>query len=86
MKALLLVLVAIVFAAAPALAADDCMMRQTQIDKTFGKRFDKQASKVRSIAAQGSKLCKSGKTKEGLMKYDEAGKEGGLMMSKTGTK
>jgi len=80
MKARLLVLVAIVFAAAPALAADDCMKRQTQIDKMYGKRFDKQASKVRAIAAEGATLCRSGKTKEGLTKYDEAAKEGGVMV------
>jgi len=79
MKALLLGLVAVAFAFTPTLAADDCMMRQMQIDKAYGKRFDKQATKVRSIAAQGSKLCKSGKTQDGLMKYDEAAKAGGLM-------
>lgn len=82
MKALLFGLVAVVFAFTPALAADDCAMRQAQIDRAFGKRFDKQASAVRTKAAEGSKLCKSGKTKEGLMKYDEAAKAGGMMAGK----
>jgi hypothetical protein len=85
MKALLLSLVVVAFAAVPALA-DDCMMRQAQIDKTYGKRFDKQATKVRSIAFEGSRLCKAGKTKDGLMKYDEAAKEGGLTADAMGKK
>jgi hypothetical protein len=79
MRALLLGLVVSAFAFTPALAADDCMMRQAQVDKAFGKRFDKQATKVRSTALEGSRLCKAGKTKDGLMKYDQAAKEGGLM-------
>jgi hypothetical protein len=85
MKTLLLVSVVVAFTAAPALA-DDCMMRQVQIDKAFGKRFDKQATKVRSIAYDGSRLCKAGKTKDGLMKYDEAAKEGGLVAETMGKK
>jgi hypothetical protein len=85
MKALLLSLVVIAFAAVPALA-EDCALRQAQIDKAYGKRFDKQASKVRSIAFEGSRLCKAGKTKDGLVKYDDAAKEGGLTAEATGKK
>lgn len=77
MKAFLLAAAAVLLAVAPAMA-DDCMMRQSQVDKSFGKRFDRQASKVRQIAMEGSKLCKAGKTKEAMMKYEEAAKEGGL--------
>ncbi|HSB40643.1 MAG TPA: hypothetical protein VLK28_02335 [Methylomirabilota bacterium] len=83
MKTLLLGLVMVVaLPFAPARAADDCTMRQTQIDKMYGKRFDRQAAKVRSIALEGSRLCKSGKVSEGLAKYDMAAKEGGVMMDK----
>lgn len=78
----LLALVMIALGSAPAVAADDCKMRQGEIDRAYGKRFDKQATKVRAIAAEGSKLCASGKTKEAMMKYDEASKEAGLATNK----
>jgi hypothetical protein len=78
MTALLLVLLIVGFPLTSALAADDCKMRQEQVDRAYGKRFDKQATKVRSVAADASKLCKGGKTKEALALYDQAAKEGGL--------
>jgi hypothetical protein len=77
MRALLVVLMIVAFSFTPAVAADDCKMRQDQVDRAFGKRFDRQASKVRAIAAEASKLCKGGKTKEALAMYDQAAKESG---------
>jgi hypothetical protein len=72
-KAILSTLVALAFAAAvPAVAAEDCHARQAPIDKTFGERFDKQATNVRAIAREALALCKAGKNEESLKRYDDA--------------
>jgi pentatricopeptide repeat protein len=77
MKALVVVLAMVAFSFTPVAAADDCKMRQEQIDRTHGKRFDRQASKVRAMATEASRLCKAGNTKEALAMYDQAAKESG---------
>jgi pentatricopeptide repeat protein len=72
----------VAFSFTPVFAADDCKMRQDQVDRTFGKRFDRQAANLRAIAAEALKLCKAGKTKEALAMYDQAAKESGSGSSK----
>lgn len=78
MKAFVLGIAVLALSAVPALAADDCQMRQQEIDKAFGKRVDRQAADVRALAKQGIALCKAGKKSEGMMKFDEAAQKGGL--------
>lgn len=78
MKAIVLGIAVLALSAVPALAADDCQMRQYEIDKTFGKRFDRTAANVKALAKEGMALCKAGKKSEAMMKYDEAAKTGGL--------
>lgn len=61
-------------------SAGECPMLQAQIDKEFGKRFDKTAAAAKSLAAEGMALHKAGKHAESVAKYDEAAKAGGIML------
>lgn len=62
-------------------SAFQCPKLQAQIDKEFGKRFDRTASGVRSTAAQAAALHRAGKHDESVKAYEEAAKAGGLKLS-----
>ena len=79
MKAILFGLSFLAISAAAA-GAHECPALQAQIDKEFGKRFDRTASTARSLAAQAMSLHKTGKHAESVQKYDEAAKAGGLQL------
>jgi len=81
MRALVIGLAVLTLSAVPALAADDCAMRQYEIDKVYGKRFDKKAAEVRGLAKQAMALCKAGKKEDAMKMYDEANKKGGIVAS-----
>lgn len=62
-------------------AAFQCPTLQAQIDKEFGKRFDRTAANARSIAAQAVALHRDGKHAESVKMFDEAAKAGGLTLT-----
>jgi hypothetical protein len=81
MRAILLGLSLVALVALPVCAAteaEQCNMVSAEIDKAYGKRFDKQASSVRSKQAHAKKLQAQGKHGEALKVYEAAAKEGGL--------
>jgi hypothetical protein len=81
MRTILLSLALVALVALPAYAAteaEQCNTVSKEIDKAFGKRFDKQASSVRSKQAQAKKLQAQGKHGDALKVYEAAAKEGGL--------
>jgi hypothetical protein len=80
MRILAIGCVVLALSVVPALAADECQMRQYEIDKTFGKRFDRTGAEVRSLGKQAMALCKAGKKSEAMKKYDEAAKKGGIVL------
>jgi hypothetical protein len=61
-------------------SAFQCPKLQAQIDKEFGRRFDRTASSTRNMAAQAAALHKTGKHAESVQKYQEAAKAGGLQL------
>ncbi len=79
MSSLLLTLVVLVVWTVAA-SASECPLLQAQIDKEFGRRFDKQATNARALAAEANALHKAGKHADSVKKYDEAAKEAGLML------
>jgi hypothetical protein len=46
------------------------------IDKEFGRRFDRTATDVRHMAKRAAELCKSGKDADSVKMYQEAMKAG----------
>jgi hypothetical protein len=68
----------VVMPVSAATEAEQCDMAATQIDKEYGKRFDKTAAQVRSMAAQAKALHKQGKHTEALKVYEAAAKEGNV--------
>jgi hypothetical protein len=60
--------------------AEQCNMAAKQIDKEYGKRFDKKAAQVRSIQAQARSLEKQGKHSEALKVYQAAAKAGDIQL------
>jgi hypothetical protein len=63
--------------AMPAVAmAAQCTSMQAEVDKQYGKRFDRTASNVRHMAAKAAALCKSGKDADSVKAYKEAMKTG----------
>jgi hypothetical protein len=84
MRTLLLSLALVALVALPVCAAteaEQCNMASMEIDKTFGKRFDKQAANVRTLQAQAKKLQAQGKHADALKVYEAAAKEGGLHLN-----
>ena len=81
MKRILLSVV-LLGAVAGSASAGECPMLQAQIDKEFGKRFDKTAAAARSAAAQGMALHRAGKHAESVQKYEEAAKAGGMTLER----
>lgn len=79
MKRIVMSLVMIA-AAATAAGAGECPALQAQIDKEYGKRFDKTAASVKSIAAEAMALHRAGKHADSVAKYDEAAKAGGMQL------
>jgi hypothetical protein len=80
MKAIVLGAALLVISAVPA-SAFQCPSLQTQIDKEFGKRFDRQAATARQFAREADALHRGGKHAESVKKYEEAAKAGGLTLS-----
>jgi basic membrane lipoprotein Med (substrate-binding protein (PBP1-ABC) superfamily) len=81
MRTLLLSLAFVALVAMPVSAASEaeqCDMAATQIDKEYGKRFDKKAAEVRSMEAQARSLQKQGKHAEALKVYEAAAKSGDI--------
>ncbi|MGH7388537.1 MAG: hypothetical protein ACREM3_03660 [Candidatus Rokuibacteriota bacterium] len=70
----------LVVALAGAASAGECPLLQAQIDKEYGRRFDKTAASVKSMAAQAMGLHRSGKHAESVKMYDEAAKAGGMKL------
>lgn len=79
MKAIVLG-VSLLMVSAAAAGAGECPALQAQIDKEFGKRFDKSAAAAKALAAEGMALHRAGKHAESVAKYDEAAKAGGIML------
>jgi hypothetical protein len=79
MKAILFGLSLLAISAAAA-GAHECPALQTQIDKEFGRRFDRSASGARSVAAEAMALHRAGKHAESVQKYDDAAKAGGMQL------
>ena len=77
MKTIVLAASLLAFSAAAA-GAHECPALQAQIDKEFGKRFDRTAAGARSAAAEAMALHRAGKHAESVKKYDDAAKAGGL--------
>jgi hypothetical protein len=61
-------------------SASQCPLLQAQVDKEFGKRFDRQAAQARATAAEGWALHRAGKHADSVKKYEEAAKAGGLKL------
>jgi hypothetical protein len=83
MRTILLTLALVALVALPVCAAteaEQCNMVSMEIDKSFGKRFDKQAANVRSMQGQAKKLQAQGKHADALKVYEAAAKEGGLQL------
>jgi hypothetical protein len=76
----ILLSLAMLMATATAAIAGECPLLQAQIDKEYGKRFDKTAAAVKSMAAEAMALHRSGKHAESVQKYDEAAKAGGMTL------
>lgn len=84
MRTLLLSLALVALVAMPVSAfteAEQCDMASRQIDKEFGKRFDKKAAEVRTMAAQARMLQKQGKHAEALKAYEAAAKAGDIQLT-----
>jgi hypothetical protein len=62
-------------------SASQCPTLQAQIDKEFGKRFDRMATDVRTTAAQAAALHRAGKHAESMKMYEDAAKAGGLKLN-----
>ena len=77
MKAIVLG-VSLLALSASAAGAHECPALQAQIDKAFGKRFDKTAASTRSMAAEAMALHRAGKHADSVKKYDDAAKAGGM--------
>ena len=73
---------AILFVSATAAGAGECPALQAQIDAQFGKRFDRQATEVRTKAAEAMALHRAGKHDESVKTYDEAAKLGAIQLTK----
>jgi hypothetical protein len=83
MRTLLLAFAFVALVALPVCAGtevEQCDMASTQIDKEYGKRFDRQAASVRSMQTQARKLQAQGKHADALKVYEAAAKEGGLQL------
>ena len=72
----------VVMPVSAATEAEECEMAATQIDREFGKRFDKKAAEVRSMAFQARSLQKQGKHAEALKVYEAAAKTGGVQLKR----
>lgn len=81
MKALLLGMALVVASAATAVAAE-CPAVHAEVQKMYGKRFDKQASTIRQADTQAMMLEKAGKKQEAMMLCEKIAKDGGLMLKK----
>jgi hypothetical protein len=85
MRTVLLSLALVVLVAMPVAAAteaEECDMAATQIDREYGKRFDKKAAEVRSMASHARSLQKQGKHAEALKMYEAAAKAGDLQLKR----
>jgi hypothetical protein len=71
MKTTLIAIAMVVAMPLTAMAAQ-CTSMQMQVDKEFGKRFDRTASTVRQAAKKAQGLCKSGKDAESVKVYQDA--------------
>jgi hypothetical protein len=81
MKATLLGIALLCAIPATAMAAQ-CSSMQMEIDKQYGKRFDRTATNVRHMAVKAAALCKSGKDADSVKMYQEAMKAGHASMKK----
>ncbi len=84
MRTILLTLALVAMVATPVAAASDaerCDMAQLQIDRAYGKRFDKQAAQVRTQQVQAQRLHKQGKHSDALKVYEAAAKTGGVTLT-----
>lgn len=72
--------VALLMASAAVASASECPLLQAQIDKEYGRRFDRSAAGVRNTAAQAWALHRAGKHDDAEKKYDEAAKMGGVKL------
>ena len=84
MRMLLLSLALVSLMVMPVMAAteaEQCDMASKQIDKEFGKRFDKKAAEVRSMTAHARSLQKQGKHAEALKEYEAAAKAGNIQLT-----
>jgi hypothetical protein len=77
MKAIVLG-VSLLMVSAAAAGAGECPALQAQIDKEFGKRFDRTAATARATAAEAMTLHRAGKHADSVKKYDDAAKAGGM--------
>ena len=80
MKKVMLLGIAMIVAMPVTAMAGQCPLLQAQIDKEFGKRFDRTASTTKQLAAQANALHKSGKHAESVKKYEEAAKAGNVKL------
>ena len=80
MRAIVLGAALLAMSAVPA-SAFQCPTLQAQIDKAFGKRFDRQAAGARQMATQAAALHKAGKHAESVAKYEEAAKAMGITLT-----
>jgi hypothetical protein len=84
MRTILLGLALLVLFAVPVIAetaSEQCEIASMQIDRAFGKRFDRQAAQVRSMATQARSLQKQGKHAEALKVYEAAAKAGNIQLT-----
>lgn len=81
MKATALIALVVVLGSPLLVAAFECPKLQAQIDKEYGKRFDRTASTVRTMAEQATALHKAGKNTESQKMCEAAAKEAGLKLS-----
>lgn len=63
-------------------SAGECPMLQAQIDKEYGKRFDKTAAEVKSLAGEAMALHRAGQHAESVKKYEDAAKAGGVTLER----
>lgn len=71
----------VVAVSATIVAAGECPTLQAQVDKEYGRRFDKTAAVVRATAKEAEALHKAGKHADSIKKYDDAAKAGGMKLT-----
>jgi hypothetical protein len=81
MKAVGVFAMLVVLGSPLAVTAYECPKLQAQVDREYGKRFDRTASTVRTMAKQAAALHKAGKDAESKKMCEETAKATGMNLA-----